>query len=100
MSTLLVIQKSTLLKGYYPSRHLYGSDSRDFVEVFVYSSLTDLEKAEAENEKLVKAYWPDEVKSKAFFKSMDKYFENWHGDAIYRHVPELRKMVPVVAAAK
>jgi hypothetical protein len=95
-----VIQKNTLVKGYYPSRHLYGSDSRDFVEAFVFNSLADLEKAEAENEKLAKAHWPDEAKRKEFFKSMDKYLEKWHSDAIYKHVPELRKMLPVVAAAK
>jgi hypothetical protein len=95
-----IIQKNALVKGYYPSRHLYGSDSRDYVEAFVFSSLADMEKAVEENEKLAKAHWPDEAKRKEFFKSMNKYFEPWHGDAIYKHVPELRKMMPVVAAAK
>ena len=95
-----VIQKNALLKGYYPSRHLFGSDGRDFVEVFVFGSLADLENSTKENEKLAKEHWPDEAKRKDFLKSMNKYFEPWHGDSIYRHVAELRKMVPVVAAAK
>ena len=35
-----VIYKNEYILGYYPMRHLYGADSRDFVEVFVvYQSL-------------------------------------------------------------
>jgi hypothetical protein len=92
-----VTMKNTLLKGYYPSRHRWGADGRDYIEAFVYSSLSDMEKAAEEGEKLVKAHWPDEAKRKEFFAKMDKYFEVWHGDALYRHVPELRKM-PAPAA--
>lgn len=91
-----VTMKNTLLKGYYPSRHRWGADGRDYIEAFVYSSLSDMEKSAEENEKLEKAHWPDEAKRKEFFAKMDKYFEPWHGDALYRHVPELRK-VPAVA---
>jgi hypothetical protein len=86
-----VVLKNTLIKGYYPSRHLWGADSRDFVEAFVYSSLADLEKTAATTDALVKAHWPDETKRKEFFDKLDKYFENWHGDALYRNVPVLRK---------
>lgn len=89
--------KNSYLKGYYPSRHQWGADSRDYIEAFVYSSLSDMEKSADENEKLVKAYWPDEAKRKEFFAKFDQYFDDWHGDAVYRHVPELRKMM---AAAK
>lgn len=86
-----VIQKNTLIKGYYPSRHYWGADSREFVEAIVYSSLADLEKTGAATEELIKAHWPNEAKRKDFFKKLDKYFENWHGDALYRNVPALRK---------
>jgi hypothetical protein len=86
-----VIQKNSLVKGYYPSRHFWGADSREFVEAFVYSSLADMEKTAAATEALVKAHWPDEAKRKEFFNKLDKYFENWHGDALYRNVPVLRK---------
>jgi hypothetical protein len=92
-----VTLKNPLLKGYYPSRHQWGADSRDYIEAYVYSSLSDMEKAVDENDKLVKAHWPDEAKRKEFFAKLDKYFENWHGDALYHHVPELRKM-PAPAA--
>ena len=86
-----VIQKNSLIKGYYPSRHFWGADSREFIEAFVYSSLADMDKAAADDEALVKAHWPDEIKRKEFFKKLDRYFENWHGDEIYRNVPVLRK---------
>ncbi len=86
-----VTLKNSLIKGYYPSRHLWGADSREFIEAYVYSSLADLEKTGAATEALVKAHWPDETKRKDFFKKLDKYFENWHGDALYRNVPALRK---------
>ena len=86
-----VIQKNNLVKGYYPSRHFWGADSREFIEAFVYSSLADMEKAAAATDALEKAHWPDEAKRKDFFNKLDRYFENWHGDEIYRNVPVLRK---------
>ena len=87
-----VIQKNTLLKGYYPSRHFWGADSREFIESFVYASLADMDKAFDTNDALIKAHWPDEKKRKEFFDRLEKYFEDWHGDAIFRNVPELRKI--------
>lgn len=87
-----ITMKNTMIKGYYPSRHRWGANSRDYIEAYAYGSLADMEKANEENNKLEKAYWPDEAKRKEFFAKLDKYFEPWHGDALYRHVPELRKM--------
>jgi hypothetical protein len=86
-----VINKNNLVKAYYPSRHAWGSDGRDFVEAFVFESLADLEKSMEENQKLVKSHWPDQAQQDAFFDKMDKYYTGWHGDYIYRHVPELSK---------
>lgn len=94
-----VTLKNSLIKGYYPSRHLWGSDSREYVEAYVFASLSDMEKSVEEDEKLVKAYWPDETKRKEFLKGLNKYFEPWHGDAVYKHVPELRKIPAQVATA-
>jgi hypothetical protein len=96
-----VTLKNSLLKGYYPSRHLWGADSRDYTEAFVFSSISEMEKAVEENDKLVKAYWPDEAKRKEALAKYNKYFETWHGDAVYKHVPELRKFAAsAVSAAK
>jgi len=86
-----VIYKNPYIKAYYPNRHAWGSDGRDFVEAFVVGSLGDLESSFKENQKLIKAHWPDEKKADEFFDKMGKYYEGWHGDYIYRHVPELSK---------
>lgn len=86
-----VIDKNQYIKGYYPSRHAWGSDGRDFIEAFVVKSLGDLALSMEENQKLIKAHWPDEKKAVEFFDKMDKYLTGWHGDYIYRHVPELSK---------
>ena len=86
-----VIDKNQYVKGYYPSSHAWGSDGRDFVEAFVVESLGDLALSMEENQKLVKAHWPDEKKADEFFDNMDKYMTGFHADYIYRHVPELSK---------
>lgn len=86
-----VIHKNPLVKAYYPHRHLWGSDSRDFVEVFVFESLSDLEKSADKNNELITAAWPDEAKRKVFFEDMNKLFTGKHSDFIYQNVPELAK---------
>ncbi len=86
-----VIQANPFVKAYYPYRHGWGADSRDVVEVFVFSSLGDIEQSFEKNTELINAKWPDEKKRDAFFDKMDKYFTPYHADYIYRSVPELSK---------
>ncbi len=87
-----VIQKNDNILAYYPHRHLYGSDSRDFVEVFVVKSLAELEEiSDKQTPELIKAHWPDKNQRKEFFTAYNKYLESWHGDWIYTNVPELLK---------
>jgi len=86
-----VTAKNQYVKAYYPERHAWGSDGRDMVEMFVVESLGDLALSMEENQKLVKAHWPDEKKADEFFDNMDKYMTGFHADYIYRHVPELTK---------
>lgn len=86
-----VIAKNDIIKAYYPNRHYYGSDSRDFVEAFVVESLADVENALDKNGELTKEHWPDDEKRKEFFTKMGKYFTGWHADYLYTHVPELSK---------
>ncbi|MBN2173950.1 MAG: hypothetical protein JW731_07455 [Bacteroidales bacterium] len=88
-----VIFKNKYIKAYYPSRHTWGSDSRDLIQAFVVESLCDVENALKENDELAKAHWPDESKRKEFFDKMNMYSSGWHGDFIYRSVPELSKYV-------
>lgn len=86
-----VVYKNEYIKAYYPHRHLYGSDSRQFVEAFAVNSLADIEASFDKNTELIKAHWPDEDARKEFFKKYDRYFSGWHGDFIYQSVPGLAK---------
>jgi len=86
-----VIYKNSYIKGYYPYRHLYGADSRDFLEVYAVKSFGDVEKALDEMGKLSKEHWPDDEARKEFYTKYNKYFTGWHADYIYSNVPELRK---------
>ena len=86
-----VIDKNHYILAYYPSRHAWGSDGRDILEVFVVKDLGELEKSFDESQKLVKAHWPDENKRKEFFEKLGKYTTGWHGDYVYHQVPELTK---------
>jgi len=85
-----VTMKNSFIKGYYTHRHLWGANSRDFVEVFVVENLGDIEKMFDEDSKLVKSHWEDDAKREAFFKNYVKIFAG-HGDLILRNVPALQK---------
>jgi hypothetical protein len=50
-----VTLKDPFIKGYYPFRHSWGSDSRDFMEAYFFDSLSDLEKSNEKQNELVKA---------------------------------------------
>nr|WP_294937821.1 hypothetical protein [uncultured Flavobacterium sp.] len=86
-----VTNKNELLKAYYPYAHAWGSNSTEFVEVYVVESLGDLEKAFARDEELFKAQWKDEKKREEFDKKLGKYFTKTHSDYIYRSVVGLQK---------
>lgn len=83
--------KNPFIKAYYPQRHFWGSDSRDFVEAFFFDSLADLEKSHNKEEELIKAAWPNEEDRKLFFNTLKKSFTGIHGDYIYLNIPSLAK---------
>jgi len=85
-----VTQKNKFIKGYYTHRHLYGANSRDAIEVFVFDNLGDIESSFDENTRLEKEHWADEAKAKEFFEGYSKMFTK-HGDYVYHNVPELQK---------
>lgn len=83
--------KDPYIKGYYPFRHSWGSDSRDFMEAYFYDSFGDIEKSNQKQDELVKATWPKEADSKAFFDQLKLVFTGIHGDYIYHNLPEASK---------
>jgi hypothetical protein len=86
-----ITMNNPYIKGYYPNRHAWGSDSQDFLEAFYYDSLADLEKSYDKDSELIKAAWPKEEERKAFFDDLDKLFTGIHGDYIYHNMPTLSK---------
>jgi hypothetical protein len=86
-----VTLKDPYVQGYYPFRHAWGSDSRDFMEAFFYNSFTDIERSNQKQDELIKATWPKEADSKAFFDQLKLSFTGVHGDFIYHNLPEASK---------
>lgn len=86
-----VTLKNPYIKAYYPYRHSWGSDSRDFMEAFLYDSFGDIEKSSDKDDELIKAAWPKEADRKAFFDEMNKAFTGLHGDYIYHNEPTMSK---------
>jgi hypothetical protein len=86
-----VTLKDPYIKAYYPYRHAWGSDSRDFMEAFFFDSLSDLEKSNQKQDELAKAAWPKEADSKAFFDELKLAFTGIHGDYIYHNLPGVSK---------
>jgi len=85
-----VFHKNSLIKGYYPLRHLWGSDSRDFVEVFVVNSTEDIKNVIENNRVLLKELVPNDEKRKGFLEVYEKGILN-RSNAIYVNVPSLSK---------
>jgi hypothetical protein len=86
-----VVMNNPFVLAYYPQRHYMGADSREFLEYFVYNSLTDLDNANAKEEALLKEAWPNETKRKAFLDLIGKAFTGKHGDYIYHNEPTMSK---------
>lgn len=86
-----VIHKNKFIKAYYPYVHAWGSDRRDFIEVFTVESLDAIDKMFVEQERLNKARFSDESLMKAEGKKIGKYFTGVHADYVYRPIPELAK---------
>ena len=83
--------KDPYIQGYYPFRHAWGSDSRDFMEAFFYNTFGDIERSNLKQDELEKAAWPKEADSKAFFDQLKLAFTGVHGDFIYHNLPEASK---------
>jgi hypothetical protein len=86
-----VFKKNEFIKGYYPSRHAWGSNSTEYLQVFFVNSLADVDAMGDRNGELSDAYWSDEVTKKEVAALRKKFFTGVHGDYIYSVVTELIK---------
>lgn len=85
-----VVYKNSYIKAYYPFRHYWGADSREFLEIYVVNSLSNLEKAMDMDKKLLELHIPDKAKRKEFLKVYHSTVTA-HVDGLYKNVPSLSK---------
>jgi hypothetical protein len=86
-----VINKNTYILSHREYTHYFTGDNKDYLVVEEYADLAGMEAAFKMTTELENKAWPDEAKRKAFMDTMNAYFENWHGDALYHLNPKLSK---------
>ncbi|AVR44259.1 hypothetical protein C7S20_02715 [Christiangramia fulva] len=67
--------------------HYFTPDNSELMRVNVYRSWDDIEKAQEENNRLLKEAWPDEKARQAFLKKQGSYYSPQHSDEIYVSLP-------------
>lgn len=92
----LFLQKSVynnnFIKSYNTLVQVLGTDKRQYLEITSVESLGDLENAFIEiDEFLYEPKKGEEASHKIFINNYFKYFNGFHGDYIYKSVPELKK---------
>lgn len=86
-----VVKKNDKILSHREYSHWFTSDSKDYMIVEEYKNFDTMEEAFKMSTELEKKAWPDEKKRKEFMDSMNAYFEDWHGDSVFRINPKLSK---------
>ncbi len=86
-----VVKKNVNIIHFQYFTHYYGKDSRDFVVLAEYKSLTDMAIADSMNTVLWRQYMPDAKKRAEFNQKLGRYFERGHSDEIYYILPKFTK---------
>jgi hypothetical protein len=86
-----VVLKNPYILAYYPQTHFWGADSREFLEVSFFNSLSDIDKSNEKELSLTKEAWPNESIRKTFMDKMNKGFNGIHKDFIYHNEPSMSK---------
>lgn len=85
-----VISKNRKILAYYPFRHFWGDDSREFVEMFVMDSFSDAELSQYESNALLSKMLPDQNDRTQFLLSLFSAIERQE-TSFYRNIPALSK---------
>lgn len=86
-----VIRKNEFVLSHSEYSHWFTANNKDYMVVEEYKDFDSMKKSFDLNTELEKKAWPDEKKRKEFMDAMNAYFEDWHGDALYRSNPKLSK---------
>ncbi|HNS11342.1 MAG TPA: hypothetical protein PKM97_01920 [Bacteroidia bacterium] len=70
--------------------HYFTSDSREYVFIFEYKSLADMEAAFEIDDANEKKLWPDKKAREPYDRMWSKHFHH-HGDEIYSEIKGTRK---------
>lgn len=85
-----VIQKNDKILGYYPFSHFWGDDSREFIEMLIFDSFSDVELSQYESNALISKIVPKEEDRKQFLTSLYSAIESQE-TMFYRNIPSLSK---------
>ncbi len=86
-----VTKKNEYILSHREYSHWFTADNKDYIIMEEYKDFTAMEKSFEKNTELEKQAWPDEKKRKEFMDAMNAYFEDWHGDMVFRSNPKLSK---------
>ena len=82
-----VTSKNDLVIRHNCLTHYFTDDNTEVLNVNVYKSWEDIDKAGNKTADLVKNAWPNENERKAFFKKLRSYYADTHSDEIYASMP-------------
>ncbi len=86
-----VVGKNQYVLSHRELQHWFTGSNKDYLIIEEYKDFDSMTKAFETYDDLEKKAWPDETKRKDFLEKMGSYFEDWHGDALYRMNPKLSK---------
>lgn len=85
-----VIMNNKKIQAYYPFSHFWGEDSREFVELFILDSLSDVELSQYESNALLNKITKNEEERKQFLASIFSAIDSQQ-TTFYRNIPSLSK---------
>lgn len=86
-----VVNKNEHVLSHREYTHFFTGNNYDYIVIEEYKDLAGMEASFLRTTELEKMAWPDEMKRKAFLNDMGRYFEDWHGDGLYRINAKLSK---------
>jgi hypothetical protein len=86
-----VTKKNEYILSHKEYSHWFTANNRDYMVIEEYKNFEAMTKSFELNIELENKAWPDEKKRKEFLDAIGAYFEDWHGDALYRTNPLLTK---------
>lgn len=85
-----VLYNNSKILGYYPFKHFWGADSREFIEIIVMDTFSDVEHARYESNALINQLVENEEERKDFMSSVFSAIES-QKTTFYKNVPSLSK---------